>query len=161
MFTRRIFDTKFQVALEEELRRQDMTIRELADKTGIPAPTLYKITSGERDPRLSTVKKIKEVLDPDMGSFIAVIAVKYLLDEVEGKEVQSGPDLIPVKGYGANSFEECIIAAIRAEKNGACAIVCAPILASLIEKIVDIPVAIIKPSHKSVNEAINSVSKRI
>ncbi len=147
--------------LPEELRRQDMTIRDLALKTGIPAPTLYKITSGERDPRFSTVKKIKDVLDPEMSPFIAVIAVKYLLDEVESNEVRSGSQSIPVKGYGANSFEECIIAAVRAEKNGASAIVCAPILASVIEKVVDIPVAIIKPSHRSVTDAINSVSKRI
>ena len=58
MFLRRIIETTFQTALAEELARRDMTIRELSTLTGIPLPTLYKCSSGERDPRLSTVRRI-------------------------------------------------------------------------------------------------------
>ena len=40
-------------------------------------------------------------------------------------------------------------------------IVCAPILASIVEKIVDIPVAIIKPRPATVVEAMESIGKRL
>ena len=58
MFEQRIFETDFKTALSEELDRRGMTVRQLSEATGIPPVTLYKISSGERDPRLSTVKKI-------------------------------------------------------------------------------------------------------
>lgn len=65
MFSKRIFETDFTTALNEELERRNMTVKELAEQTGIPASTLYKVTLGERDPRLSTVKKIVAVLEPE------------------------------------------------------------------------------------------------
>ena len=61
MFEQRIFETDFKTALSEELDRRGMTVRQLSEATGIPPVTLYKISSGERDPRLSTVKKIVNV----------------------------------------------------------------------------------------------------
>ena len=39
MFSHRVFTTDFRIALEEELERKDMTIKELADRAGIPAAT--------------------------------------------------------------------------------------------------------------------------
>ena len=89
MFEQRIFKTDFRIAFQEELDRRGMSIRQLSELTGIPAVTLYKIASGERDPRLSTVKKIVSVFSPNHGKFIAVIAAKFLLDEVEGTKIVS------------------------------------------------------------------------
>ena len=40
MFSHRGFTTDFRTALEEELERKDMSIKELAERTGIPAATL-------------------------------------------------------------------------------------------------------------------------
>ena len=68
MFSKKVFETDFRTALEEELGRRNMTIKELADRAGIPAATLYKLTSGEGDVRLSTVKKIVRVLEPRLRS---------------------------------------------------------------------------------------------
>jgi predicted transcriptional regulator len=161
MFSKKVFETDFRTALEEELARRNMTIKELADRAGIPAATLYKLTSGEGDVRLSTVKKIVQVLEPRLPVFIAVIAAKFLLDEIEGQEIRIRDRTYRIRGYTANSIEECIIAAVMAEKDGAAGIVCAPILASMIEKIVDVPVAIMKPKAATVLDAMDVIARRI
>ncbi len=161
MFSRRIFEADFSTALEEELRRRDMSIRELADLAEIPVATLYKLTSGKADPRLSTVKKIVGVLEPREQSFIAVIAARFLLDELDNREIPVGNATYRIRGYSAESLDECIIAAVRADKEGALGIICAPILAPIVEKIVDCPVALIKPRKRTLLEAIETIAKRI
>lgn len=161
MFLRRIIETTFQTALAEELARRDMTIRELSALTGIPLPTLYKCSSGERDPRLSTVRRIVEALEPRQARSVAVIAARFLLDEVAGLSVEVRGRQYPVRGYAANSLEECIVAAVRAEKEGAAAIICAPVLASIVERIVDVPVVMLKPKAATVTEALEAARRRI
>ena len=150
MFSKMVFEKDFRTALEDELRRQGMTIRELADKAGIPTATLYKLSSGERDVRLSTIKRIVQVLEPRLPPFIAVIAAKFLLDEIEGQKITIGEQTCVIRGYTANSIEE-----------GAVGIVCAPVLASMVEKIVDVPVAIMKPGPKTVLDALDVIRKRV
>jgi len=161
MFSKRIFEIDFSTALSEELERRNMSVRELSEQTGIPVSTLYKVTMGERDPRLSTVKKIVSVLEPERHRFIAVIAAKFLLDAVETREVESAGQKFTIKGYSAHSLDECIVAAARAEKDGASGIICAPILASIVEKIVDVPVGMLRPELSCVDEAIGAVLKKI
>jgi len=161
MLSKRIFETDFTAALNEELERKNMSVKDLADLTGIPVSTLYKITVGERDPRLSTIKKIVSVLEPGRQRFIAIIAAKFLLDSFDLREAVVRGDRCPIKGYSANSLEECIIAAARAEKDGATGIVCAPVLASIIEKIVDIPVAMLRPEISCVEEAVGALCRKI
>ncbi len=161
MFSKWIFETDFTSALNEELERKNMTVKELAEQTGIPVSTLYKVTLGERDPRLSTVKKIVSALEPERHRFIAVIAAKFLLDSVPTREVESAGQTFAIKGYSAHSLDECIVAAARAEKDGASGIVCAPILATIVEKIVDVPVGMLRPELSCVDEAISSVLKKV
>lgn len=161
MLSKRIFETDFTSALNEELEKKGMTVRELAERTGIPASTLYKVTHGERDPRLSTVKKIIGILEPGHDRFIAIIAARFLLDSLHFRDIDLHGQIYAVRGYSANSLEECIIAAAHAEKDGACGIVCAPILASIIEKIVDIPVSMLKPDPSCVREAVTMLSYKI
>jgi len=161
MFSKRVFEIDFATALNEELERRNMSVRELAEQTGIPVSTLYKVTLGERDPRLSTVKKIVSVIEPERRRFIAVIAAKFLLDAVETREVGSAGQKFAIRGYSAHSLDECIVAAARAEKDGASGIICAPILASIVEKIVDVPVGMLRPELSCVDEAIGAVLKKI
>lgn len=161
MLSKRIFETDFTTALNEELDRKNMTVKDLAGLTGIPVSTLYKVTVGERDPRLSTIKKIVSVLEPSHERFIAIIAARFLLDSLEKRDADINGKKFSIRGYSANSLEECIIAAVRAEKDGASGIVCAPILASIVEKIVDIPVGMLRPDLAVLNEAITTVGKKI
>jgi len=161
MLSKRIFETDFTTALDEELKKKDMTVKDLAERTGIPSSTLYKITMGERDPRLSTIKKIVSVLEPEPSRFLAIIAAKFLLDSFELKDTVVRGSKCAIRGYSANSLEECIIAAARAEKDGAAGIVCAPVLASIIEKIVDVPVAMLRPEISCVEEAVGVLCRKI
>lgn len=161
MLSRKIFETDFADALQEELARQDMSIRDLAERAGIPAATLYKLTSGKADPRLSTVRRIVNVLEPREKSFIAVIAARFLLDDLDNRDLPIGDRKYRIRGYPADSLDECIIAAVRADKEGALGIICAPILAAIVEKIVGCPVAIMKPQQKTIIEAIETIAKRV
>lgn len=161
MFSRSIFRQDFKAALEEALDRKQMSMKELAELAGIPPATLYKITSGDRDPRLSTVRAIVQAIEPYDQDMIAIIAAKFLLDEIGGGNMEKNGRKIRIKGYTANTMEDCIVAAVRAEKEGASGIICAPILATLIERIVDIPVVIVRPDTKTFQEAIDILCNRI
>jgi predicted transcriptional regulator len=161
MFSQKIFRTDFKTALEGELERRDMRIKDLAERANLPAATIYKITSGERDPRFSTVKAIVNALDPKDRDFIAVIAAKFLLDEVEDQRLSIGEKVFKIKGYTANTTEECMIAAVRAEKEGARGVICAPVLATVVERLVDIPVVIMKPKKETIIDAFEAITKRL
>jgi len=161
MFSQKIFETDFATALQEELARQGMSVRDLAGLAGIPVATLYKLTSGRADPRLSTVRRIVNVLEPREKSFIAVIAARFLLDDLDNRDIQIGEKSFRIRGYSADSLDECIIAAVQADREGALGVVCAPILAPIVEKLVDCPVGIIKPQQQTLIEAIETIAKRI
>ncbi|MDD1723851.1 MAG: helix-turn-helix domain-containing protein [Methanospirillum sp.] len=161
MFSRSIFRQEFKVALEEALDRRRMSLKELAELAGVPPATLYKITSGERDPRLSTVRAIVQALEPYEQDTLAIIAAKFLLDEIGEGIIERNGRKFRIKGYTANTMEDCIVAAVKAEKEGAGGIICAPILATLIERIVDIPVVILKPDNRAYKEAIDTLCNRI
>ena len=107
------------------------------------------------------MKRIVEVFSPNYGKFIAVIAVKFLLDDVEGPRISCGGKEYRIRGYAAGSYEEGLIAAVRARNDGAAGIICAPILSSLVEKLVDIPVSIMKPESLAINSAAESLAKRL
>lgn len=161
MFEKRIFQTDFKTALSEELIDRHMSVSKLSELTGIPSVTLYKILAGERDPRFQTVKRIAHAFSPHCDKFIAVIAAKFLLDDVEGTRITCGNEEYRIHGYSAGTFDECLVAAVRARNEGALGIICAPILASLIEKLVDIPVVIMKPKSLTVNSAVEVLAKQL
>jgi predicted transcriptional regulator len=161
MLSKRIFRTGIRPALEEELRRRDISIKQLAEKADIPVATLYKITSGERDPRFSTVRSIVNALEPGDQDVIALIAAKFLLDKVDSQLIAAKGKTLKVRGYPVNTVDDCIIAAVRAEKEGALGIICAPVLASLIERLVDIPVVIMKPEIETFIEAFETIARRV
>ncbi len=161
MLSQKIFRTGIRTALEEELRQRDISIKQLAEKADIPVATLYKITSGERDPRFSTVKSIVNALEPGERDVIALIAAKFLLDKVDSQRIAAKGKTLKVRGYPANTIDDCIVAAVRAEKEGAVGIICAPVLASLIERLVDIPVVIMKPDIETFIEAFETIARRI
>ncbi|MGP3666941.1 MAG: helix-turn-helix domain-containing protein [Candidatus Bathyarchaeota archaeon] len=148
-------------AVKEELERRGMSVRELSEKAKIPLSTLYKVLSGKRDPQISTVGKILKALEFEDRSFIAIIAAKFLLDELGIKEVKIKGKTYKVREYPCDSIDECITSAVKAEKSGAAGIICAPILAPLLGKIVDIPVVIIKPEKEALEKALERLIMKI
>jgi predicted transcriptional regulator len=161
MFSRSIFRQDFRGALEQELDRKHMTIRELSVQSGVPAATIYKISSGDRDPQFSTVKALVSALEPFDRDVIAIIGAKFLVDTIGTTMQAPGGKTYLIRGYAANTYEECIIAAVRAEKEGAAGIICAPILATFLERIVDIPVVIIRPDPGTYHEAVTTLLAKL
>lgn len=133
----------FGKCLGKILEERGITPSEFARKTGIPVSTLYKILKGSK-PRYENVKRIFSALY-EKNEFVALIAARYVIENLRFGE--------KVRVYPASTLEDAIVAVVRAEKDGARAIVCAPILSSLAEKLVDVPVITIKPEN-SVVEAV-------
>lgn len=155
------FIKEFSRILKEELR---MTAAEFSEKSGIPPSTIYKLLSGNREPNIKTLRQIIAVLRKIEGTekteFIAVIAARPVLDYITEKKLKVKGRLLTIREYSATSMEEAIIAAIRAERDGAKAVVCAPIVSTTIEKVLRIPVATIMPKD-SLIEAIELAAKKM
>ncbi len=147
--------------IKEELR---MTAAEFSEKSGIPASTIYKLLSGHREPNIKTLRLIVTVLrrmeGVEKAEFIAVIAARPVLDYITEKKLKVKGRLLTIREYSATSMEEAIIAAIRAERDGAKAVVCAPIVSTTVEKVLRIPVATIMP-RDSLIEAIELAAKKM
>lgn len=155
------FIKAFSRILKDELR---MTAGEFSEKSGISASTIYKLLSGHREPNIKTLRQIVNVLRKMEGKektdFIAVIAARPVLDYITEKKLKVGGKLLKIREYSATSMEEAIIAAVRAERDGAKAVVCAPIVSTTVEKILRIPVTSIMPKD-SLIEAIELAAKKM
>ncbi len=140
-------DEKFRKALKKALGESRIDAKRFSKLSGVSKSSLYKILSGERaNPRLSTYRKIVKALKKLEGveegePFIAVIAARPTLDAIETRHVQIRNRQIQLREYAATSIEEVIIAAVRAQQEGAKAIVCAPIVSTTVEKIAKVPVS--------------------
>ncbi len=155
------FIEEFTRILKYELH---MTVAEFSERSSIPTSTIYKLLSGHREPNIKTLRQIFSVLSKLEGNrksgFIAVIAAHPVLDIITEKKLKVRDRLLTVREYAASSVEEAIIAAIKAERDGAKAVVCAPIVSPTIEKILRIPVASIMP-RDSLFEAIELAAKKM
>ncbi len=156
-------DESFRIALHDTLETFGWTVQELAKKAEVSPSTIYKITNEQRMPSLDILRKIlravREAEGLRAGSFIALIVTRRVLDEVIERSVQIGEETVKVREYPAATVEDAIVSAIRAERDGAVAVVCAPIVSPTIEKILDIPIATIVPKD-SVTEAIQLAARK-
>lgn len=163
-------DEALRSALKKALKELRLDAKELSKLSGVSESSIYKILSGERaNPRLSTFREIvralkkleppKEVGEP----FIAVVASRPMLDAIGSRYVQFRGHRIRLKEYTANSIEDVIVAAVRAQQEGAKAIVCAPIVSTTLEKVVSVPVSACpihlckQPMLKAVEAAVSKV----
>jgi predicted transcriptional regulator len=83
-----------------------------------------------------------------------------VLDNIVETKKKIAGRLVTIREYSATSMEEAIIAAVNAERDGAKALVCAPIVSPTIEKIINIPVTTIIPKD-SLIDAIELALKKI
>lgn len=158
-------DEAFQNTLLKVIKEDlDLTIVEFSEKSGIPVSTLYKILSGNREPNLKTlrqiVKTVIELTTSGTEDFIGVIAARPVLDNINETKRKVHGKTITIREYSATSIEDAIIVAVQAEREGAKALVCAPIVSSTVEKIIRIPVTTIMPK-KSLVEAIEIAVQKI
>ncbi len=157
-------DETFRETLKRILKTElGMSIPEFSKKSGISQSTIYKIISENREPNLRTLRQIVSAIRKIEGlksePFIAIIVARSVLNKIEERRMKiSGKELM-IREYPANSMEETIISAIKAERDGAVAVVCAPIVSTTIEKVLRIPVATIMPKD-SMKEAIKLAAKK-
>lgn len=157
-------DEAFRETLKRILKVDlGMSVSEFSEISGISQSTIYKIISEKREPNLRTlrqiIKAIRKVEGLKREAFIAVIVARSVLNKIEERKMKIDRKVVTIREYPANSMEETIIASINAERDGAMAIVCAPIVSTTIEKILRIPVVTIMPKN-SVKEAIKVAAKK-
>ncbi len=158
-------DEEFRRVMDKVIKKDlGMSITEFGERSKISQSTLYKILSGDRDPNLNTLRDIvnavRELEGLSKEKFIAVIAARPVLDRISERDMMIDNRRVVVREYSAMNMEDAIVAAVRAERDGAQALVCAPIVSYTIERIVRIPVATIMPSN-SVVQAIETASRKI
>ncbi len=155
---------KFKEALKQALKELGLSIVEFSRISGVSQSTLYKTLSKGREPNLRTVRQIVKAINAlekkDRQPFIALIASRPFLNKVTRTTAKVMGREVMIQEYPANSIEEAIIAAVKAEREGAQAIVCAPIVSSTIEKILHIPIVTIMPKD-GLKEAINIAVKKV
>jgi len=157
-------DEVFVLALDDLLRKDlRMSIRELSEASGIAQSSLYKILHGRRSPNLSTLRAIiramRQFYRAGEGEFIGLIVPRPVREPIKEGTAEVDAKRVKVREYPVHTMEDAIVAAVRAEREGAVAIVCAPIVSSVIEQLVHIPVATIIPKE-SVQRAIELAARK-
>ncbi|KPV63075.1 MAG: hypothetical protein AOA66_1048 [Candidatus Bathyarchaeota archaeon BA2] len=138
----------FRKALKKALEESRLDAKKLSRLSGVSESSLYKILSGKRiNPRLSTYRKIIKTLkrlesvEEEGEPFIAIIAARPTLDTIDSRYIEIENHRIPIREYSATTIEDVIVAAVRAQREGAKAIVCAPIVSTVVEKVTKVPVS--------------------
>jgi predicted transcriptional regulator len=148
------FADELRRVLKEEL---GMTAREFSRFSGLGESTIYKMLTGDRHPNLATlrqvIRSVQDAVGARRGRFVALIASRPVVEDLEQDLEVIGIGDVEVREYPAFNLEEAIIQSIRAEREGAMVLVCAPIVSTTIERILHIPVATIAP-RQSVLDAI-------
>lgn len=156
-------DEAFREVLGLVVGELGLTMQALAKRAKVSPSTLYKIANEDRAPSLDVLRRIlgavREAEGLRTGNFIALIVTRRVLDEVVERSVQIGDESVRIREYPAATVEDAIVAAIKAERDGAVAVVCAPIVSPTIEKVLDIPIATIVP-RDSVTEAIKLAARK-
>ena len=146
------FRKAFNEILENELK---MSLNEFCRVSGLSQSTMYKILEEQREPNLRTVRQIIKALNrmssKNSERFIAIIASSRFMEGLP-KSIES--DLygtVNIREYPVSTVEDAIIAAVRAERDNALGIVCAPIVANTVEKIISIKVYTVFPLDSVIN----------
>ena len=140
------FQKALRHVLENDLR---MTINEFCKATGISQSTMYKIVEEKREPNLRTarmiIRSVRILSSSASEHFIAVIASHQVLQTMDDETEVDG-QIVRLREYPVSTVEDAIIAALRAEKDGALGVICAPIVTPTIERILTIPVSSVIPT---------------
>ena len=154
------FQKAFRSILDDEL---NMSLNEFCHVSGVSQSTMYKILEDKREPNLRTVrqviKSLKVITGPEESHFIAVIANSMVMEGLP-KTIDFDGLEASIREYPVSTVEDAIIAAVRAERDGALGVVCAPIVAPTVEKILTIPVSRVIPTN-SVMKAVDRLKDLI
>jgi len=112
------------VATLNDLMKNDLriSVRDLAEQSGISQSSLYKILHGKRSPNLSTlrdiVKALRKYYHIGEENFIGLIAARPVLESVEERLAEVDGHRMRVREYPVHTMEDAIAAGVRAEREG-------------------------------------------
>lgn len=160
-----ISNEEFSSTLRSIMKRRNISLKELSKGCNIPISTLNKIINKSRDLRVSTLRAIinyfKSLELPSSDIIIGVIASRICLDTISKHQIIVKDKRVFIKEYPVATIEDAIISAIRATRDGVHGIVCAPIVASIIEKFLKVPIVCIKVGEANILESINLLVDKI
>ncbi len=153
---------QFIKMFKEMLFQQNLTITDFCKKTNIPESTIYKIMSNpDKDFRISTFRNIIQQVRKMEGihpneTTIGIITTRGVLDSINRKIRLNNKDII-VKEFPATTIEEEIIQGIRAERERVNGLICGPIAATTLEKVVNIPVMSIQFERRLLLQSLENI----
>jgi predicted transcriptional regulator len=158
-------DEAFREALKSILKTKlNMSISDFSKKSGISQSTIYKILSEDREPNLKTLRQIIKTINKIESfkgePFIAVIVSRSALNVMEKTRMTIEGKKIIIREYPAHSMEGTLVSAVNAERDGAVAVVCAPIVSTTIEKLLRIPVVTIVPGKDTMEKCVKAAAKK-
>ena len=150
-------DEQLRGAINDGVKTLGVSVKGLSEVCGLSISTIYKLLSGEREPNLRTLRA-KEAQhhrgEARHHAVIAIVASRPVLDLIKTPSIDVDNKKIPIKEYAAASVEEAILAAVAADRDGAKALICAPIVAKTVEGLVAIPTVAIQHSEEGLMSAI-------
>lgn len=158
-------DENFGEKLKDCIGRLGKNIKEFSEESSVPKSTLYKIISNEeKDFRRSTLRQIIETVKRLEGygheEVIGIITTRGALDTV-GRNFKIGGRTVRVNEYPATTIEEEIIQGVRAEREGVKGLICGPIAATTLEKVVSIPIVSLRFEEGPLVNAIKKIVEKI
>lgn len=160
-----ISNEAFSSTLRSIMKQKKISLKELSQGCGVPISTLNKIISESRDLRVSTFRSIinyfKSLECPSSDIVIGLIAARICLDSLSRHQIIIKGKKVLIKEYPVATIEDAIISAIKATQDKVHGIVCAPIVAGIIEKFIKVPIVSIKVGEANVLESIHVIVDKI
>jgi predicted transcriptional regulator len=155
----------FSIKLKLVMKQMGLSSKELSESSRVPLSTINKILYQERDLRLSTLRDIlnyiKTATTPSADIVIGIIATRTALDTITQHQISVKGKKIFLKEYPSSSIEDVIVNAIRAERDRVNGLICATIVANLIEKFVRIPIMSVKLGEANFLESVSILVDKI
>lgn len=155
---------EFGDRLETAIHSQDLTIKQFAEKYNVSESTLYKITSGETvNFGVETLQQLITALQKEEGydsPTIGLITTRSACDRAPS-EIVVGGSTYNVLPLPANSIEEEIIKGVTADRDGVNGILCGPIAATTLEKVVTVPVGGLQFDRELMIRSLEGLAERL
>jgi predicted transcriptional regulator len=160
-----VSNVAFSEKLKLVMKQMGISSKELSEGSGIPLSTINKIIYQERNLRLSTLRDIlnfiKAATTPKADIVIGIIATRTALDTITRHQISVRGKKIFLKEYPSSSIEDVIINAIKAEREKVNGLICATIVANLIEKFVRVPIMSVKLEETNFLESVSILVDKI
>ena len=123
------------------------------------------MSNPDKDFRISTFRNIIQEVRKIEGihtneTTIGIITTRGALDSINRK-IKLSQKEITIKEFPATTIEEEIIQGIRAQREGVNGLICGPIAATTLEKVVTIPVMSIQFEKKMLLQSLENILNKI